>query len=159
MARLSLSAFYPGSDVRGMNEHRARRYARYGAMGAVFCRDVEPPLAELKMLIQVAQAKGVDTRSAEAVYDDINGNLAYIPFVGDACAKHTAEVLAAANRLRTAIAAAGQQVPDPIRPDFVPSDNPGGSSGLVPGWLKFVAVAGVGAYLLHQVGVLKPKKG
>jgi len=132
-------------------------------LGAPFCREVEVPLKELERLIPLAEAAGVDTSSAQAVYDDLSGYLVYVPLVGDACEKHTAEAKGAVLRLQQAMNAVNVPAPEPLRPDYVDPKYvvTGGDvadpdkavlpTWVLPTWVKFVAVAGVSAFLLAQV--------
>lgn len=112
-----------------------------GGLAAPFCRGVEPPLAELKALLASAEQEGVSgpvITSAQAVYDDISGYLAYIPFIGSDCERHTAEVVAAGNRVRAFL---GSSAPPPIRPDYEVPEAPG-----IPAWVKFAVVGGIAVY-------------
>lgn len=121
--------------------------------GAPFCRGVEPPLAELKSLLETAEAQGFTGQvvdSAQAVYDDINGYLAYIPFVGNDCERHTTEVLTTIARLRAAM---GTSAPPPVRPDYVAPEAYG-----IPSWVKVAVIGGIGVYGLALVAPLLRKK-
>lgn len=128
--------------------------AGFGAanLGAAFCRGVEPFLVNLAALLSAANQAGLNNDSvisaAQATYDDINGFLVYIPFIGTDCERHTTEVQAAIARVQARMAEAGVPPIDLPRPDAKPSDPYG-----VPTWMKVVAVAGVAALAL---GYLKP---
>jgi hypothetical protein len=124
------------------------------SFGALGCRELEVALAELKRLIALAADAGIPTTSAQEVYDRLDEYVLFLPF-GDQCSRDTAEANATANRLRSALSAAGTRPPEPLRPDYVPSEDVNlldpDAPSLVPSWLKYVAVVGVSAYLLSQV--------
>lgn len=126
--------------------------AGLSAYDGVGCRGVEPFIAELDNLLASARAQGLASNaaivSAQAVYDDLNGYVVYLPF-GTDCERHTAEAQATIDRVRAALTASGKSIPDPIRPDAKPADPYG-----IPGWMKFVAVGGIVVIGLSYVSPL-----
>lgn len=130
-----------------------------GDFGAPFCRGIEPFLANLQSLLSQCEGLGLTgdatVVSAQAVYDDINGVVVYVPLVGDACAQNTAEVQAAIAHLIPVVAAAGGNTDVP-RPDAqTPSDGP-------PTWMIVAGIGVVGVLLLGQlnpiINLFAPKR-
>ncbi len=137
--------------------------------GAMFCREIEPYLDNLKTLLKEAERQGVSNfdavRSAQAVYDDISGFVLYVsnPFSsgpGD-CERHTEEVQRAITRVTIvldAIPGANLSVP---RPD-AQTPSPESRSGLFPAWTKFAlfGILGVMAlgYLSPLLGLVPQRK-
>ncbi len=124
----------------------------------VFCRANEPFLANLKALLDEAERQGVSqfdaVVSAQAVYDDINGYLAFIPYFGlgtDVCSQSVVELKQAADRVTivlNAIPGANTSIPRPDAP--LPDPN---SSG-IPMWVKGAVFAGLAIAGLHYVSPL-----
>lgn len=123
-------------------------------MGAPFCRGIEPFLANLKTLIEEADRQGMQTYTAtitaKAVYDDINGNVVYIPF-GNDCERHTNEVKEAITRITAMLKNAGNQLPALPRPDAVAPEEPAFG---VPTWAKFALFGVLGVAALHYLSPL-----
>ncbi len=121
--------------------------------GAMFCRGVEPFLANLKALLAAADAQGVGDwpaiASARAVYEDIDGFIVYAPWAGDDCARHQKEVQAAINRVNIVLNAIpgynGTAVP---RPDATPQTS---DLFAVPTWVKFAGFGVLGIAALHYL--------
>lgn len=126
--------------------------------GAPFCRALEPFLANLSALLAEADRVGVTSFdaivSARAVYEDIDGMVAYIPFIGNDCDRHIAEVKSAIARVTIVLQATpGANLWTP-RPDAQPSAEYG-----VPTWVKyaFFAAAGVAA-LYYVTPLISPRR-
>lgn len=121
-------------------------------MEAAFCRAVEVPLAELELLLSSDAGQRLSNSapvlSAQAVYDDLSEYVAYIPFVGDDCDRHTTEAWKAANSLRVFLTANANDVPPPIRPD-ASQEPPGYGKGL--GGLLGL---GIGAFIISKLAPL-----
>ncbi len=126
--------------------------AGFGAanFGAAFCRGIEPFLANLATLLSAANAAGLKNFdaivAAQATYDDINGFLVYIPFVGNDCERNTAEVVAAIARVQTVLAASNVPPVALPRPDAQVAAPYG-----IPTWVKTAAILGGAALVLSYV--------
>jgi len=121
------------------------------SFGAPFCRGVEPFLANLKALLGEAARLELSTWpvvvSAQAVYDDIDGFLVYVPWAGDDCTRHTREVQAAITSLSAflrSVPGASLNVP---RPDVEPASE----YELVPTWVKLAGFGVLGIAALHYL--------
>ena len=135
---------------------RVRSSQRFGA--TAFCREIDVALAELSVLLEKADALGLynDSRvvTGHTVYnyntDFWTTKWFYVPGLqADACTKDANEVVRAAVGVRAAITESGATAPDPIRPDYQPSE--GSPFGLIPWWIPVVAIGGLLAYLGFRV--------
>ncbi len=129
---------------------------QYGNFGAMFCRGVEPFLANLATLIAEADRLGVGTwpaaTIAKAVYEDIDGFVIYTPWGGEKgdCARHTREVQAAIESISALLRATpGASLAVP-RPDA----NPSSEGELFPTWAKFAAFGILGVMALGYISPL-----
>jgi hypothetical protein len=131
-----------------------------GNFGTAGCRGIEPFLENLSSLLSEAQKVGISgdpiAVGAQSVYDDINGYVLYVPLLGDACEKNTAEVQAAISRLTPVVASAGGSTTLP-RPDAAPP-----SSG-PPTWMIVGGFGILGVAALHYLSPIlssftKPKR-
>jgi len=126
--------------------------------GAPFCRGVEPFLANLQVLIASAESHGVGdwpaVVSARAVFEDIDGMVAYIPYVGTDCARHTTEVQRAIAQVQTVLNAIPGYNGTPLpRPDATPSD-----AGEIPLWVKIAGGGVLAVMLLHYITPFVPRR-
>lgn len=129
------------------------------SFGTPFCLKNEPHLQNLKALLNEAERMGVShfdaVRSAQAVYDDIDGVVAYIPYVGlgtDVCSEGIVELQKAVERMQIVLRATpGSNLAIP-RPDAA---GPGSDSPL-PTWVK---VAGFGVLAVVALHYLSPLLG
>lgn len=134
------------------------RSASYGEFGAPFCRSIEAPLVDAKALIAQANTLGfgADQLVVQSKYavDEIDQMIIYIPFVGNDCERHTAELEAVNGNLRALIMASSNIPVPPSRP----TENVGGPAEYgLPTWVKFVAVGAVGLFLFDKVSGFIPK--
>jgi len=126
------------------------------SFGALYCRGVEPFLANLKTLIAEADRVGVgDWQAAviaKAVYEDINGFVLYTPWGGTDCARHAREVqaaIASISALLRGTPGASLAVP---RPDAEPSDAeliP--TIPTIPTWAKVMGFGVLGIAALYYL--------
>ena len=123
------------------------------AFGAAFCRGVEPFLANLKALIDAANAAGLEDDpevvTAQAVYDDIREFVIYTPWGGadGDCARHTREVINAIARIQPLVP--GASVPRPDAEERDEEDN--GLIPSVPTWTKFALFGVLGLAALYYL--------
>lgn len=130
---------------------------RFSALG---CSALTPRLANLATLIAQAEANGVGTwpaiESARAVYNDLIGYQygVYIPFLGNDCERHIAEVRAAEEKVKIVLNSmdASTWVPRPDAELIAPE-----AYGL-PTWTKWAVFGVLGVVALHYITPLVPRR-
>lgn len=125
--------------------------------GTIFGEAIDPFLANLQALLVEAARCGVSdfpaVVSAQAVYDDVNGFVAYIPFIGNDLQRNIAEVQAAIASVTTVLQATPGAIINLPRPDAKPPATYG-----LPDWVVPVAIGAGVLYGLSVISSFVPRR-
>ncbi|TAL42422.1 MAG: hypothetical protein EPN91_08565 [Salinibacterium sp.] len=149
----SPSAFAPANTC-GIDGSMACNYGSpesalsgLGGLGAAFCTPLNDALRELQNIKVTSydRLSSASQASLDAVLEDLGGFAVYVPFLGNECERHTAEVRAMVQSLRGELGAAA---PPPLRPGVDAGGEPSGMQT----WMKVAIGIGIGAVALGALG-------
>lgn len=133
-------------------------HSDFGVLG---CQQLDPPLANLKTLLDAANTAGLTSNAtvvaAQSVYDDANSYVVFLP-IGNDCDNVTTGVVSAYNTLSAYLKTATTTPLPPLPYPTYTQPPPGTNNYGLPTWIPFVLVAGVIAYGLSSVARFLPQK-